>query len=161
MNVLIIYKGKYGSSKMYAERLAQAFSSDSRAVDIKQVKKNDLDQCDNVIVGGGIYMGKTPRVLKSFLKKHLDVLMNKKIGLFICCASKAEDSQITDYFKKNFPLELVEKSVFKKVFPGGQVMNEKAGFLYKKVYDQMNKISEEEIQQLIADTVNSFSLYTG
>ncbi len=157
MKVLIVFNGKYGSTRMYAERLAEVFGDDSQAIDVKQVKKSDLDNSDNVIVGGGVYMGKTTRALKSFLKKHLNVLKNKKVGLFICCASKDEDSQITDYFDKNFPPELLKSSVFKRVLPGGQVINEKAGFIYKKVYEQMKKIPEEEIQLLISDTVNSFS----
>ncbi|MDN5360614.1 MAG: menaquinone-dependent protoporphyrinogen oxidase [Thermotogaceae bacterium] len=157
MKALTVFTGKYGSSGMYANRLAEEFGDGSQAVDVKQAKKMDLDQWDGMIVGGGVYMGKTPRTLKSFLKKHLDELKNKKIGLFVCCASKAEDSQITEYFEKNFPSELVKKAVFKRVFPGGQVMNEKAGFFYKKMFDQMAKFSKEEIDELIRDTVNDFT----
>lgn len=156
MKVLIVFTGKYGSSGMYANRLAEEFGDGSQAVDVKQAKKLDLDQWEAVIVGGGIYMGKTPRSLKSFLKKHLNALKNKQIGLFVCCASKAEDSQITEYFEKNFPSELVEKAVFKRVFPGGQVMNEKAGFVYKKMLDQMTKLSKEEIDDLIRESVKAF-----
>ena len=156
MKVLIVFTGKYGSSGMYANRLAEEFGDGSQAVDVKQAKKLDLDQWEAVIVGGGIYMGKTPRGLKSFLKKHLNALKNKQIGLFVCCASKAEDSQITEYFEKNFPSELIEKAAFKRVFPGGQVMNEKAGFVYKKMYDQMAKLSKDEIDDLIRDSVKTF-----
>jgi len=86
----------------------------------------------------------------------LNALKNKQIGLFVCCASKAEDSQITEYFEKNFPSELIEKAAFKRVFPGGQVMNEKAGFVYKKMYDQMAKLSKDEIDDLIRDSVKTF-----
>jgi len=156
MKVLIVFTGKYGSSGMYANRLAEEFGDNSQAVDVKQAKKIDLEQWDGIIVGGGVYMGKTPRTLKSFLKKYVNALKSKKIGLFVCCASKAEDSQITEYFEKNFPSELVEKAVFKRVFPGGQVMNEKAGFVYKKMYDQMTKLSKEEIDELIRDSVKEF-----
>lgn len=156
MKVLIVFTGKYGSSGMYANRLAEEFGDGSQAVDVKQAKKLDLDQWKGIIVGGGIYMGKTPRGLKSFFKKHLIGLKNKPIGLFVCCASKAEDSQITEYFEKNFPSELLEKAFFKRVFPGGQVMNEKAGFVYKKMYDQMTKLSKEEIDDLVHDSVKEF-----
>jgi len=157
MKVLIVFSGKYGSSQMYANRLVHAFGDGSQAVDAKQAKKTDLKEWDNIIVGGGVYMGKIPRSLKSFLKKGLKTLKNKKIGLFVCCASKAEDSHITEYFEKNFPSELVEKAVVKSAFPGGQVMNEKAGFVYKKMYEQMNKYSDEEINTYITDAVSAFS----
>ncbi|MEA1884594.1 MAG: flavodoxin domain-containing protein [Thermotogota bacterium] len=158
MKVLTVFTSKYGSSGMYASRLADEFGDGSQAVDVKQAKKMDLDQWEGIIVGGGIYMGKTPRGLKSFLKKHLNALKNKQIGLFVCCASKAEDSRITEYFEKNFPFELVEKAVFKRVFPGGQMMNEKAGFMYKKMYDQMAKLPKEEIDDLIRDSVKEYLL---
>jgi len=68
MKVLIVFTGKYGSSGMYASRLAEEFGDGSQAVDVKQAKKMDLDQWEGIIVGGGIYIGKTPRGLKSFFK---------------------------------------------------------------------------------------------
>ncbi len=157
MKVLIGYNGKYGSTKMYAQKLAKTFGDDSQSIDLKDLKEFDLSEWDSVILGSGIYMGKAPRSLKTFCKKHLKELKDKRLGLFICCASKAEDSQISEYFEKNFSHELLEMATVKKVFPGGQMMNEKAGFIYKKMFDQMNKLSEEEIQKLIDDTVKDFS----
>ena len=158
MKVLVGYIGKYGSTRMYAKALAKAFGDDSLTLDLKDSKGLDLSEWDSVILGSGIYMGKAPRGLKSFCKRHLKALKDKRLGLFVCCASKAGDSQISEYFEKNFPTELFENAMIKKVFPGGQIMNEKAGFIYKKMYDQMKKLPEEEIQQLVDDTVKDFSV---
>jgi len=157
MKVLVGYIGKYGSTKMYAQELVKAFGDDSLSLDLKDTKGLDLSEWDSVILGSGIYMGKVPRGLKSFCKRHLKALKDKRSGLFVCCASKAGDSQTNEYFEKNFPSELLEQAKVKKVFPGGQVMNEKAGFIYKKMFDQMKILPEEEIRELVDEAVKDFS----
>ena len=51
MNAIVIYKSKYGSTKAYAEWIAEALSC--QAVEAKSVKADDLLAYDTIVYGGG------------------------------------------------------------------------------------------------------------
>ena len=53
MNTIVIYKSKYGSTKQYAQWIAEEL--DCEAVDAKTVKDDDLLKYDNIVYGGGLY----------------------------------------------------------------------------------------------------------
>ena len=53
MNAIVVYKTKYGSTKTYAEWIAEELSADIR--DAKTVKADDLLKYDTIIYGGGLY----------------------------------------------------------------------------------------------------------
>ena len=52
---IVIYGSHYGTTKAYAERIAEALACP--AVSVKQLKGNALAGCDTVIFGGGVYAG--------------------------------------------------------------------------------------------------------
>jgi len=78
MNTIVIYKSKYGSTKNYAEWIAEELSC--RAVDAKDIKIDDLMQYDTIIYGGGLYAEIIAGV--SLITKNIDKLRNKKLIVF-------------------------------------------------------------------------------
>ena len=77
---LIVYKSKYGTTRKYAEWLAEDLSA--RALEARDVRQEDLDGADTLIFGGGLYAGGI--LVAPFLKKHYDQLRGKRVALFTC-----------------------------------------------------------------------------
>ena len=53
MSTIVVYKTKYGSTKTYAEWIAEELGC--VAVDAKSIKADDLLMYDTVIYGGGLF----------------------------------------------------------------------------------------------------------
>ena len=78
MNAIVIYKSKYGSTKAYAQWIAEALSC--QAVDVKQIKIDDLKDYDTIVYGGGLYAEVIAGV--SFITKNLEKLKDKKLVVY-------------------------------------------------------------------------------
>lgn len=78
MNAIVIYKSKYGSTKAYAEWIAEEL--ECVAVNTKEIKPADLLKYDTIVYGGGLYAEVIAGV--SLITKNLDKLKNKKIAVF-------------------------------------------------------------------------------
>ena len=74
MNAIVIYKTKYGSTKTYAEWIAEELCCE--AVDAKSVKIEDLLKYDTIIYGGGLYAEVINGV--SLITKNIKSLKAKK-----------------------------------------------------------------------------------
>ena len=75
---IVVYKTKYGSTKSYAEWIAEDLGCD--AVDAKNIKVNDLLQYDTIIYGGGLYAEIINGV--SLITKNIEKLKDKKIIVY-------------------------------------------------------------------------------
>ena len=78
MNAIVIYKSKYGSTKAYAEWIAEALSCD--VVEHKAIKPDDLTNYDTIIYGGGLYAEVIAGV--TLITKNMEKLQGKKIAIF-------------------------------------------------------------------------------
>ena len=86
MSGIILYKSKYGSTKKYAEWLAEETGFAMAETDKASIR--DVSQYDTVILGGGVYASSIAGL--SFLKKHWKSLSGKKVLVFVCGASPYE-----------------------------------------------------------------------
>ena len=104
MKGIIIYKGKYGATKQYAEWLGSAlhlpvFTQDSLA-------SEDLDSYDLIIAGGSVYMGIWQ--MHKWLLQHSDLSKNKKLFLFIVCGTAPDDKNALDQIaRQNIPPDML------------------------------------------------------
>ena len=85
MNTLILFATQYGYTAECAEKLKQAISGDVTLNDIGKERAPELGGFDTVIVGGSIYMGRVQAKVSEFCAAHEGELLQKKIGLFLCC----------------------------------------------------------------------------
>ena len=74
---IIIYSSVYGSTKQYAEWIAEDLKGE--IYDVKKVKQDILKDCDIIILGGGLYaaMFKGLDIIK---KNYTDIM--KAIRIF-------------------------------------------------------------------------------
>ncbi len=133
MKTIVIYKTKYGSTKTYAEWIAEALGCE--AVDAKYIKVDDLLSYDTVIYGGGLYAEVINGV--SLITKNLDKLQGKKLIVY---STGITPLSCRDYYdtlvrEKNFKGEAAEQI---------QVFN----FLGKMVLDELSVIHRTALKTL-------------
>ena len=152
MNAIVIYKTKYGSTKTYAEWIAQELSCE--AVNVKDIKAQDLSKYDVIIYGGGLYAEVINGV--SFITKNLDALSDKKIAIYSTGITPLEYPEYYDTYviEKNFKKGLPENV---KIFNFmGKMKMEELTLVHKTALKTLKKImsSKEnptEMEKLLVD----------
>ena len=106
---LIIYFSKYGTTKEYAEWIAEELNGDIYSV--YNIKNNILNNYDTIIIGSGLYAGKVKGV--DILIKNYELLKNKKLVIFTCGLADytiiENRNSIYNRLKKEFPEKIIEK----------------------------------------------------
>lgn len=77
---VVVYSSKYGSTKQYAEWIAQELCCD--LFDKKEMTANNLAQYDIIIFGGGLYAGGISGI--QLITKAFDQIKEKTIVVFTC-----------------------------------------------------------------------------
>ncbi|MBE7026650.1 MAG: flavodoxin [Ruminococcaceae bacterium] len=112
MKTIVIYKSKYGSTKSYAEWIAQELSCE--AVDASKIKATDLCKYDTIIYGGGLYAEVIAGV--SLITKNMDKLTDKKIIVYTTGITPID---CREYYDKL----VVEKNFKNGIFPNVKIFN--------------------------------------
>ena len=97
MKGIILYTSKYGSTKRYAEWLAEETGFD--CVETKKAKIEDVKQYDTILLGGGIYASGIAGL--SFLRKNIAQLREKKVIVFCDGASPYEETAFSQIVAHN------------------------------------------------------------
>jgi len=151
MKTLVIYGTKHGTAEKCCNLLKEKLQGEVALVNIKKDKVPDINSFDNIIIGGSIYMGQIQKEIKSFCAKNLNLLKEKRIGLFICGMN---DTDVVTPIKNSFPEGLLNKAAAKEYFGGEAIlknMNFLERFIMKKVGKMdkdVSKLSEENINKL-------------
>ncbi len=135
MKTLIIYASTYGYTKECVEKLKELIDGEVLISNIKTDKVPLIDEFDNVVIGGSIYMGQIHKKFKEYSKANLNQLLNKRVALFLCCGLP-ENFQET--IKNCFPEELLEAAIAKECF-GGELRTEKMSLAHKMVTGLMQR----------------------
>lgn len=141
MNTIVIYTSKYGSTKKYAQWIAEALNCPAKS--LKDVSAEELAASDTIIYGGGLYAG-TVAGLKKFLSR-LASPTNKK--LVLCMVGMTNPTQ-TSFYKeiteRNLPAEW--KDIFKVFALHGDLQFSKMSVLHKLVMRMPKSMAEKKPQ---------------
>jgi len=121
MSAIVIYRSKYGSTKQYAEWIAEELGCEAH--DAKGMKVDALLPYDTVICGGGLYAEVIAGV--SLITKNIEKLEGKKLIVFSTGLTPPEYREYYDklVLEKNFKPEMLSKiKVFN--FPGKMIIEE-------------------------------------
>ncbi len=121
MKSIVLYRSKYGSTKAYAQWIADELSCQVK--DAKEVSIDDLKDYDTIILGGGLYAEVIAGV--SLITKNIDKLSGKKLIVFTTGITPMNCREYYDgmVMEKNFKGDLKDKiKVFN--FPGKMLMSE-------------------------------------
>ncbi len=133
MNTIVIYKSKYGSTKAYAEWIAEELGC--MAVDAADIKHCDLDRYETIVYGGGLYAEMIAGI--SLITKNLDKLTDKKIAVFSTGLTPLDCRQYYD------------KMVIEKNFKQGVPDNVKVfNYMGKMIIDELSLPHKTAIKML-------------
>jgi menaquinone-dependent protoporphyrinogen IX oxidase len=125
MNTAVIYKSRYGSTKKYAEWIAEELSCP--LFEASQINKSEINAYDTVIYGGGLYAGSIAGV-KDIAKSYQGRLVVFAVGL-----TPPEDMNLSEITERN---GIVDVKLF--LFRGGYVFD-KLSALHKLIMRVVRK----------------------
>jgi len=163
MQGMVIYKSKYGSTKQYAEWIAEETKLPLK--DIKEVSQSDFKSGETVIICSYIHTGLV--VVRKWITKNWKILKNKNIFLLSVSGTPPEEKKYIDgFFEKSFPADMREKIKYypvrgKYIFKNMSYFDKKlipvfARFRKDKVLKEgmlteSFKISKNNIEKLLND----------
>lgn len=136
MKSLILFGSKYGTTETCANKLKGYMNGEVEVLNINKASNVLLDDYDKVIIGSPVYAGMFNKGIKAFIENNKSELMNKKLGLFMCCMS--DGKKITEQFEANVPKELLEKAKIMESL-GGEFKFSKMNFFEKKIIKMISK----------------------
>lgn len=153
MKSIIIYATKYGCTEKVSNLLKSKMGGEVLLVNVIQEKVPDIGEYDTIILGGSIYIGKIHKKLTGYIKSNLELLLKKRIGLFICGSEEPEACE--KELISAFPSELQNHAISKEVF-GYEIYVEKLNFIEKKMMKAIKGVCES-ISELSEEKIESFA----
>ena len=154
MKTLVAYDSKHGTVKECAEKLAHKLADRVTVSNIsKKQRWPKIDDYDNVIIGASIHAGKVQNSVKKFCQENLEQLLSKKVGIFLCTLTPAEEAY--HYIEEQFPKELQQHAAVNSCF-GGAVFFERMNFVERFIMKKITK-SSENIYQVSEDAIGNFT----
>lgn len=151
-NNLIVYATTHGCTENCALKLKEGLAGETTLINLKK-QSPDLDAFDTVVIGGSIHAGKIQKRVRKFCDTHLDSLLTRKIGLYICCMEEGERAaeQLEDAFPDALKVYATARGLFGGAFDFDR-MNAVEKAIIKKVAgvdSSVSKVSEESIRAFI------------
>ncbi len=151
MPTAIIYMSKHGTTEKVAGMLKEELSDQSIDLfDLNKFKEPDLDDYEQVIIGGSIHMGKIQPGIRKYIEHHEKRLLTKRLGLFICYMDTNREQQ---EFENSYPESLRDHATAHGLF-GGEFLIEKMNMLERMmvkrvagVKESVHNIQEDDIQE--------------
>jgi len=153
MKTIIVYTTKHGCTDKCAHTLANELDINTSLKNLETEKNIDFSQYDTVIIGSSIHAGAINKKLRNFVDKNVDTLLQKKLGLFICCMY--EGKKALEQFQNAFPEILREKAIAHGIF-GGQFDLEKMNFLEKAIVKKVANV-EKSVSKINYANIKSFA----
>jgi menaquinone-dependent protoporphyrinogen oxidase len=159
MATAILYRTNHGTtykvSKLVKSELTDSFVE---LINVAKVSKVNFNLYDTIIIGGSIHGGKIQSELIKFMRKNEEELMQKELGLFLCCMEVGEKAK--EQFEANFPEKLRNHAKAIATL-GGEFLVDKMNFiekiLVKKITGMLKTVSKinEEALRLFVIKMNS------
>lgn len=157
-NIIVVYQSKYGSTKKYAEWLAEELSCD--LIEKKNISIEKLLEYDTIIYGGGLYAGGISGI--NLITKNFDKLSNKNLILFTCGLADTNNKENIDSIKNSISKILsVEMQDKIKIFHlRGGIDYKKLNFVHKAMMKIMyNMLCKKDAETLKNDDKDLIATY--
>lgn len=155
MKTAIIYASSHGTTEKVAKQIHLGLGADSTClINLKATRTVDLSMFDTLIIGGSIHAGQMQGRVKTFCKKNMVDLLQKRVGLFMVGMSEPE---FENEFNNAFP-ELLRNHAITSKCVGGEFLFEKMNFLEKLIVKKVSgitqnisKIDDNKIAELVKE----------
>jgi menaquinone-dependent protoporphyrinogen IX oxidase len=120
MNGIIVYKGKYGATRQYAQWLGHELGLP--VYTSNEIQKKELSLCDFIVIGTSVYIGKLQ--ISQWLRNNLDLIRGKKIFFFQVAGTPPDQTEkLETYIRSGVPEELRRQCEF-FYYPGKMAIRE-------------------------------------
>lgn len=153
MKTAIVYTTTHGCAEKCVNELRDKLTGDIDIFNIKNSKSKNLDTYERVIVGGSIHAGQIQRRIKSFCEKNEAILLEKKLGLFLCCMEEGDKAQ--EEFDNAYPESLRSHATALGFF-GGEFDFDKMGFLAKTIVKKVANV-EQSVSKISHENIAAFA----
>ena len=154
MNILIVYASKHGFTERAAFRIRDELGDHATIRNVKKIGNLDLETFDLILIGGSFHIGKIQSGIRRFIQKNLDLLLKKRVGIFLSCMAEGEEAETQ--LKNAFPEELLNSAVAVEMI-GGEFNFEKMNFLSRSMIRKaagteksVSNIKEQNIGKFIS-----------
>lgn len=152
MKILIAYSTKHGCTEKCADRLKNMLTGEIELLNLKNSNTIDLNNYETIIIGGSIHAGQIQKRVKKFCLNKLNMLKEKKVGLYICCMKEGKDAETE--FNEAFPEELINHASAIGIF-GGEFNFEKMNFLERFIVKKIAKI-DKSVSKIYEENITEF-----
>lgn len=133
--VAVIFKSEHGSTKKYAEWIANEVNAD--LFKYSEIKTEDLSKYDTIVFGGGLYASGINGI--STITKNFQILKNKNVIIFTVGLASTDDKEIfKPILEKNFTEEMREKMKFFHL--RGGIDYKRLNFIHKSMMAMLKKM---------------------
>ncbi|MDW7651899.1 MAG: flavodoxin domain-containing protein [Bacillota bacterium] len=152
MKTLLVYASKHGCTEKCAKMLAEKLTGEIELVRLGKGKAPDPKMYDRIIIGGSIHVGKVQKEVLDFSAGHMEVLLQKKVGLFICCGDL---TRVETQMKDAFPEPLYSHAIAREHF-GHAYDFKKMNFLERTAIKVIAKTSES-VENILVGNLERFA----
>jgi menaquinone-dependent protoporphyrinogen IX oxidase len=146
MKGLIVYKGKYGATRDYAQWLSEDLKLPKLFAD--EVTKKQISDCDFLLIGTSVYFGKFK--IKHWLKANVHEIRDKKLFLFVVNATPPEERLKHEKFVyDNVPAEI--KQQCEVYFLPGRVIHKELTWTDRMILDVMGRFEKDPRKKAALD----------
>lgn len=154
MKTALIYISKHGTTHKVAEEIKiQLKEEDLCLFNLAKEKITSLDDYDRIILGASIHMGQVHKKTKSFMEQYHSHLLEKELGLFLCCMEEGEKA--LEQYELAFPSDIRDHAKSTGLM-GYEYLLEEMGFLEKIMVKKItgkdksfSKIDEKAIEKFV------------
>jgi menaquinone-dependent protoporphyrinogen oxidase len=161
MKTAIVYMSKHGTTEKVVKIISEHLTRYNYDVfNLRNDKTPDVRKYDFIIIGGSIHAGMVQNKVKQFCVSNTELLLEKKVGLFLCCMEVG--AKATEQFNNAFPVGLREHAFYTGLM-GGECLTEKMNFFernlvkmviggpekYPKLNDNAIKTFLKELDELL------------
>lgn len=153
MKIAIIYATKHGCADKCAHTLANEIETNTAIINLELSTDANLAEFDTIIIGGSIHAGMINKKVKKFIDKNIEKLLEKKLGLFLCCLFDGDTA--LKQFQDAYPEELRNKAVAHGLF-GGELDFNKMNFIEKTIVKKVANI-EKSVSNINYANIKDFA----
>jgi len=137
---LIAYSTTLGCTEQCASKLKDDLGNGVEMVRISRRRRFNLQNYDTIIVGGSIHEGMIQRSVHKFCETNLEELLQKQVGLFVCCMDPEADEK--ELIQRAFPEKLIQHALASGFF-GGELNIKKMNLLQKIMTRKAARLQKE------------------
>ncbi len=156
MKTAIVYMSKHGTTEKVVNIISEHLKL--KSIDVFNLRNNktaDIRSYDFVIIGGSIHAGMVQKRVKQFCIDNANILLEKKLGLFLCCMEVGEKANMQ--FENAYPSEL-RKHAFYTGLMGGECLIDKMNFFERSLAklafgdpEKYPKLNDQAINTLLQE----------